>query len=102
MWFELQKRLETIMAKDARFGPLHRLHWDTPEQCILQWDDAQLRGKVRSHQAQYLHFMEAIADCLEEYGLCLEAEEDADDKIKNNYLLIVPEIDEDSDTLFPD
>ncbi len=94
---EMKKEVEKILRRDNRFGSLHRLEMAEDEMLVLAWDDNALRQKAKAQQGAYLAFMEEISDCLEEFGYCLAAEEGANEKERNNYLLIVPEDDADFD-----
>jgi hypothetical protein len=95
-WQEMQRELEKLLGKDKKFGPLHRLEVVDDEQLILAWDP-QLRAKAKSLPSAYMQFMETIADCLAEYGFCLEADDDASETNPLDYLLIVPEDDFEDD-----
>ncbi|WP_141733323.1 hypothetical protein [Oligoflexus tunisiensis] len=89
----LKAEVENILRRDRLFGSLHRIETGEQDELILSWDNAVLRPKTRAHPGPYLSFMEEVADCLADYGYCLEADEEASERERNNYLLIVPEDD---------
>ncbi|MFY7930917.1 MAG: hypothetical protein ACOVS5_18770 [Oligoflexus sp.] len=63
---------------------------------ILAWD-AEMRQKAKSMPSAYLQFIETVADCLSDYGFCLEADEEAQEPHAANYLLITPEDESEDD-----
>ncbi len=91
----MKKEIERILKRDTRFGPLHHLELSADDELMLVWDNATLRQRSKAQQGPYLAFMEEISDCLLEFGYCLAAEDGANEQEKNNYLLILPENDED-------
>ena len=90
----MKEEVERILKKNKSFGPLHQLKLSEDEGLILTWENEILRPKARAHQPAYVAFMEEIADCLMDFGYCLEADVDATETEKNNYFLILPEHDE--------
>lgn len=92
---EMIHEVERILKQDPKFGPLHRLETNEHDELLLVWDNSALRAKSKSQPGPYLSFMENLSDCLAEFGYCLAADDDADENQRNNYLLIVPEDDED-------
>lgn len=91
----LKTEVERVLKQDRLFGSLHRIETTENDELILIWDNATLRPKSRAHPGPYLSFMEEVADCLSDFGYCLAADEEASEKERNNYLLIVAEDDED-------
>ena len=86
---DMLEELEQIFREDIKFGP-HFAVQDEPDLgWIIVWDDATVRPKAKSQSSSYIAFMEDVSDCLEAHGYSLEADADADEVKRNNYLLIV-------------
>ena len=85
----IQLEVEKILKTNKMFGSMHRVEPGENDSLVLIWDDATLRAKSKANPGPYLEFMENIADALAEYGYALVAEEDANEKVRNNYLLIM-------------
>jgi hypothetical protein len=93
----LKAEVERFLKSDRLFGALHRLETTGDGELILTWDNNALRPKSKAHPGPYLSFMEAISDCLEDFGYCLAADEEASENTRNNYLLIVADTAEEFD-----
>ncbi len=92
----MKNDLEDILRRDKKFGPLHSISSAEDDNLVLTWTE-QLRPKSKSSPGPYLEFMEAISDCLLNYGYCLVADDGASETERNNYLLILPEDEFDSE-----
>jgi len=91
----LKAEVERVLKSDRLFGALHRIETTGDGDLLLSWDNNALRPKSKAHPGPYLAFMESISDCLEDFGYCLAADEEANESARNNYLLIVAEDDAD-------
>ena len=87
----MKQDIEKILKKNKLFGPLHQIALSPDEDLMFRWSNPELRPKARAHQAAYVSFMEEIADCLLDYGYCLEADVDATEAERNDFMWIVPD-----------
>lgn len=94
----VKAEVERVLKNDKLFGALHRMETTGDGELILTWDNNALRPKSKAHPGPYLSFMEAISDCLEDFGYCLAADDEASENARNNYLLIVADNDEEADS----